>query len=136
MRWTSSIVSDRAWAANDGGWRSVTHIFGQRTDGTVIKEPSAVLMAIHAELLKGAVPVMSQEKQVMKPCNGNPARRLILATLKARLAALAGPDDVNMDALKVFVLVPRCWPTDVLSSRPSRGSKSKSRRRTEVQVSK
>lgn len=33
-------------------------------------------------------------------CNGNPARRLILSVLKAQLEALAGPDDVNMDAPK------------------------------------
>ncbi|HEV8225235.1 MAG TPA: hypothetical protein VGP74_08235 [Rubrobacteraceae bacterium] len=50
------------WPAHDGGFHSVAQIYGQRSDGAVIKEPSAVLMAIHAELLKGASPVMSKEK--------------------------------------------------------------------------
>jgi hypothetical protein len=48
--------------ARGPGGDSVAQIYGQRSDGAVIKEPSAVLMAIHAELLKGASPVMSKEK--------------------------------------------------------------------------
>ena len=54
-------VGAHAVARGPGG-DSVAQIYGQRSDGVVIKEPSAVLMAIHAELLKGASPVMSKEK--------------------------------------------------------------------------
>jgi len=32
-----------------------------------------------------------------EPCDGSPARRLILAELKARLACLDGPDTICMD---------------------------------------